>query len=136
MVEVEYLDSATSRVLRKADLRSVPYRKIRTWVEDCKEHDQYNLVPDGLTVEFKVIDCRTKPPRISKASKGCRYVALSYVWGSSAEGKSYKLDAGLEGNLPQTTTDSIKVTQELGFDCLWIDRYVCTQSRISIRLTI
>ncbi|KAA8627766.1 HET domain containing protein [Pyrenophora tritici-repentis] len=51
----------------------------------------------------------------------CRFVALSYVWGS--EQSSLRLE-----DAPATIKDSITVTLALGYDYLWVDRSCINQS--------
>lgn len=58
---------------------------------------------------------------------GCEYVALSYVWGLNP-----RLERGDGASLPPTCDftieDAIKVTLELEFRFLWVDRYCINQN--------
>jgi hypothetical protein len=57
------------------------------------------------------------------APEDCQFVALSYVWGddyaSAAESTSKPL------HFPLTVEDSLLATLALGYQYLWVDRYVC-----------
>lgn len=93
---------------------------VSSWLKDCtRRHAECkNEVTLRATLkELKVIDCITRT--IVAAPRGCRYVALSYVWGAD------QTISSLDGNLLQTIEDSIQVVLALGHRYLWIDRYVC-----------
>jgi hypothetical protein len=63
---------------------------------------------------LKVLDCLTKD--VVPAPPGCRYVALSYVWGGRT---------GIDpAQISRTVADSCVVALELGYPFLWVDRYV------------
>lgn len=79
---------------------------------------------------LRVIDCRTR--QVVRAPVNCRYVALSYVWGSST------FDIILDEELPQSDhiylprcpdviENSLSVTTMIGAQYLWIDRYCIDQ---------
>lgn len=55
-----------------------------------------------------------------EAPEQCAYVALSYVWGTAQFPGPEKQD----GQFPATIEDSIVVSLALGFEYLWVDRYV------------
>ncbi|PVH96099.1 HET-domain-containing protein [Periconia macrospinosa] len=71
---------------------------------------------------FRMIDCETR--RIVKGFD-TKYVALSYVWGSSTS-SGFSLE--LPSMLPETIEDAIAITRLLGLRYLWIDRYCIDQS--------
>jgi hypothetical protein len=60
------------------------------------------------------------------------YVTLSYVWGQPQNAVQDQLPDDLPDqlpdDLPNTIEDAITVTQKLGFQYLWIDRYCINQS--------
>jgi hypothetical protein len=71
---------------------------------------------------FKVFNCKTC--EVVSAPPDCHYIALSYVWGSRAATTS-SLDATLTpGDLPKTISDSCAIVRSLGYEYLWVDRYV------------
>jgi hypothetical protein len=80
-------------------------------------------LPDSILL--KVIDCSTRT--IVLAAPGCEYVALSYVWGLIR-----RLERGDGASLPPSCDfiieDAIRVTLELGFRFLWVDRYCVNQN--------
>jgi hypothetical protein len=91
--------------------------KCRSTHRSCYPEPQYTLQ------DFKVIDCTRR--EVVRALVDCRFVALSYVWGHKA--RNYSLSPlSLVDDLPQTIEDSIAATQALGFNYLWVDRYVCS----------
>jgi hypothetical protein len=100
--------------------------RISEWLQFYRQQHQ-NCIPthqDGALRGLRVIDCTER--RVISAPAACSYVALSYVWG---ENLGYEqLFSNLKAdNLPQTIQDSIEVTRMLGFQYLWVDRYVCIQ---------
>lgn len=101
----------------------ISYEKIKTWITQCRTHDPYALASVQRVEGLKVIRCNARPPMILSAPNPCRYVALSYVWGDSKEA-SFEEGDSIFGNIPPTIEDSIKVAAELGYEYLWIDRYV------------
>lgn len=84
--------------------------------------------------DLMVIDCESE--RLVPAGAGCRFAALSYVWGHSRDGGH---DGGHDGEageepfqtdlrarlhpLPRTVRDAMHVVRELGLQFLWVDRY-------------
>jgi hypothetical protein len=103
---------------RLMDPESVDFGLVKTWLDFCKNsHASTCKDPEKTSVPgFKVIDCRTK--QVVHPEPGCRYVALSYVWGRPiSSGQS-------EDSWPLTIQDSIAVTLRLGLVYLWVDRYV------------
>jgi hypothetical protein len=67
-----------------------------------------------------VLDCRSR--QVINAPEGCRYVALSYVWGRSSESNESLKE------LSKVIEDSITVTLGLGFNYFWADRICIDQS--------
>jgi Heterokaryon incompatibility protein (HET) len=59
------------------------------------------------------------------------YLALSYVWGCTADNSNegVSIDENLPSQLPLTIEDAILATIDLGFSYLWIDRYCIDQSK-------
>jgi hypothetical protein len=92
---------------------------------------------DGLVLCSRVVDIRRR--RIVDAPKGCRYVALSYVWGeqrffqlNSTNYEALEEDGSLnfEG-LPHTIRDTITLCRGLGERYLWIDSMCIIQDSIN-----
>ncbi|KAJ0122413.1 HET-domain-containing protein [Diaporthe amygdali] len=61
-----------------------------------------------------------------------RYVALSYVWGSTHTNEEDR-DCELPSRLPQVVQDAVVVTKSLGHRFLWVDRYCIPQTDMVAR---
>jgi hypothetical protein len=97
--------------------------QIGSWIDECSTTHDVSCRPmptEGLN-GLKVINCARRT--IELASPKCKYVALSYVWGQASRFESPG-SHDLRKTLPRTIEDSIAVTLALGYDYLWIDRYV------------
>lgn len=105
---------------RHVDVDRINIQLVREWLQICKTSHKHDLAgPRGreCVPGFKVIDCRTK--RIIPVRHDvCQYVALSYVWGAPGS------EEHNAGQYPKTIEDSITVCNMLGFEYLWVDRYV------------
>jgi hypothetical protein len=95
---------------------SVDYDALQRTLSQCRNAHKKTCQPKlGIRLPgFKVIDCRKR--KVVAATATCEYVALSYVWGKSSESE--------DDGFPVTVEDSIRVTTEMGFRFLWVDRYV------------
>lgn len=78
--------------------------------------------------DLMVIDCESE--RLVPAGAGCRFAALSYVWGRSHEGQGHDDEEEFQVDLrkrrrllPKTVRDAMLVVRELGLRFLWVDRY-------------
>lgn len=80
--------------------------------------------------DLMVIDCESE--QLVPAWAGCRFAALSYVWGHPREGghdeddeeEPFQTDLRSRRRpLPRTVRDAMHVVQELGLQFLWVDRY-------------
>jgi hypothetical protein len=109
----------------------IDFSLVRTWLSHCQEMHGENCHPirTANLPGFRVIDCRTKC--IISAPVDCKYAALSYVWGKTA---SHSHD--LDDSAPTTIKDSMTVTQSIGIQYLWIDRYVSTSAHIVTKLNL
>jgi hypothetical protein len=80
-------------------------------------------------IKFRLVNVERKC--IVTAIPGCRYAALSYVWGSAerllfcAENRDRLLTPGglndTLGDIPRTFLDAMNIARNLGFCYLWID---------------
>ncbi|KAH7393822.1 heterokaryon incompatibility protein-domain-containing protein [Phaeosphaeria sp. MPI-PUGE-AT-0046c] len=101
-------------------------------VKQCANPDQGSVARLNNSSEFHLIDCKERT--LVQAHGGLKYVALSYVWGKpnqqedSATKTQTKGEPLLPIHLPKTIEDAIKVTLQLGFQYLWVDKYCITQS--------
>jgi hypothetical protein len=55
------------------------------------------------------------------------FIALGYVWGTNVNEQIHQSSEQGHTVLPQTIEDALKVTLELGFQYLWVDRYCIPQ---------
>ncbi|KAA8911739.1 heterokaryon incompatibility protein-domain-containing protein [Sphaerosporella brunnea] len=111
---------------------------LREWLRVCeKEHGGDCEVVRGKNVSSgdwlpegaRMVDVN-RMALVDAPRKGCRYVALSYLWGSAggeyqtllANFEQRRRKGGLESvNLPATITDAIKLVRLLKERYLWID---------------
>ena len=114
---------------------------IASWLHNCeKRHGCEAILMDPVKEEavpmkidddfvLRVLDVATSS--VIDAPPGCRYAALSYVWGDMELSKLTKhLIPSTQGyvsvfreseNLPRSIADAIHLCQELGIDYLWVD---------------
>lgn len=116
-----------------ANVTGVGYESIKAGLRSC-ERDHPDCVPDvlGDLPGFRLIDCETRVVTAASATKshgtaeqssGYNYVALSYVWGSKPD-ESFINEKGALESMPRTIADSIELCRALGYQYLWVDRYV------------
>jgi hypothetical protein len=106
------------RIIRN-EINHVSFRKIKEWMTYCHQNHLELCKSDKLPAppDFKVIRCCDS--EVVNAPPGCKYAALSYVWGDIE-----CPDPNDHTKFPQVVLDSIKVASELGCDYLWVDRHV------------
>jgi hypothetical protein len=102
---------------------SVTSAIIKDSIFTCElEHDHSCSPNNPDTIQgLKIFDCEQK--KIVHAPRGCRYVALSYVWGQN----NINRDVGTSmahNKLPRTVSDSCLIATSLGYRYLWVDRIV------------
>ena len=113
----------------------IKWTAIKSMLGDCeRDHVVCNEHPEAaeLPLNFRVIDVIHR--KIIPAREGCRYVALSYVWGVGTTGLQATMgnaerlqeDQSLI-NLPSTIEDAIFVCQKLGEQFLWVDQLCIIQ---------
>ena len=106
-------------------------------------NDSSKLSSDKREVDIRVIDVKRKC--VVVASPGCKYVALSYVWGQTTRTSDYRLNflnPG-KGNLsdvptlllnmnevPKTIKDALYVVELIGEAYLWVDAFCIFQDDI------
>ncbi|KAK7973250.1 tol protein [Apiospora saccharicola] len=119
-----------TKALRKVDDKNVDLVLMRAWIAQCSERhgDACNTAVSELIPSLRVINAHTG--LIETAKPGCKYVALSYVWGKSTlveKGSAGARGRGLLDTAPQTIQDAAWLTRELGCQYIWIDRYCIPQ---------
>jgi hypothetical protein len=97
---------------------------VKAWLHRCEsEHHCSGEWADELRTT-RMIDVESRT--IVACPPHCRYIALSYVWGSIVPE-----DGALEkGTLPLTIEDAITFTKSLGIRYLWVDA-LCIDQRPS-----
>lgn len=112
---------------KKITPSSIDYEELKNLVKTCqKEHKRCCKAKSRTNVPgLEVIDVRRQPLQVIKAPDQCEYLALSYVWG---EKQGDSLVHNLE-NPPAVIKDAISVTKFMGYEYLWVDRYVSNQSK-------
>jgi hypothetical protein len=123
----------THTVLQEWRPSRVSPERIKHWLQNCdslrtshsSQHGQCKAETQTVLRALRVLDCHSR--LVITAPRNCAFVALSYVWGQPSEACETK--AGLPEQLPQTLEDCIKFTLLLGYQYIWIDKYVsCTFS--------
>ena len=100
--------------------KRVDFAKVRPGLEACKaSHKSCEPAKSLQLHNLRVIDCIREA--VVMAPTACSFVALSYVWGE-LPADSYVLGSRIA--LPPTIEDAVKSTRELGYQYLWVDRYV------------
>lgn len=96
----------------------------RKQIQRCeREHRQCaHPVPVDIP-NLRVIDCSSR--RIVAAPRDCVYLALSYVWGRIPRIPAIR-DV-LPASIHSTLKDALIVTQDLGYNYLWVDQYCIDQ---------
>ena len=107
----------------------VDFGILKGWLDFCgiNHVNTCALVNQRPLMGLRVIDCLTG--KIVQATPDCDYLALSYVWGSTAfsdEGNQDDLNL-IDGSAPNLVNDAIVVTKRLGYRYIWIDRYCISQ---------
>ncbi|KAM0342636.1 hypothetical protein ACHAPU_009366 [Fusarium lateritium] len=112
--------------------------RLRGWLHTCNEsHQSQGLDSVGylspLPDRLRVID--TTKNYITEIDMPCEYICLSYVWGTGSQTQyttktrdQLSKPGGLDSaNIPQTITDAIEVTKQLGVRYIWVDALCITQ---------
>ena len=133
---VQYSPLETSKVdpffyrARPVSCTKVDFARVGSWLKECQEsksdsHYRCKSQPKGIAFFTRVIDCETR--EILPLTADHEYLALSYVWGSNANGT--EVDQAIQPNFrlpnpaPQTIEDAISVVRSLQKRYLWVDRY-------------
>ncbi|KAK8057249.1 HET-domain-containing protein, partial [Apiospora saccharicola] len=114
---------------REINSDQIDYDLIRAWIRSCEKNHASLCSPstnEAIGLKLKVIDCLQR--RITELSEESPYVALSYVWGAAASTEVVRSDSTLlPANLPRVIEDSCLLVRNLGYRCLWADRYCVEQ---------
>ncbi|OJD34186.1 het-domain-containing protein [Diplodia corticola] len=112
--------------------RRIDWRRTAAWLHECRQsHDECRPKEAGsLSPNFCVIDVHEG--KLVRPTLPCRYLALSYVWGSGLDrskliaklsnAKSLQEPGSLQPTLlPRTIADAMVVCRELSERYLWAD---------------
>ena len=101
------------------------------WLRDCEKHHlRYRCsLPDQKPFEVTLVDCITRELQVHQGSE--TYAALSYVWGGISQPPSQ--DGEVSRNASVVIIDAMDVTQQLGFQYLWVDQYCIDQTDQSVK---
>ncbi|KAF2099789.1 HET-domain-containing protein [Rhizodiscina lignyota] len=146
-------DSPTDSItyfMRPYNQDRIDFAVVRRWLALCDEHHgkacRKNPVlkklkrshPTKEVPDFRCIDVEQKCVTI--LPPGCRYAALSYVWGGPI--KFQALSSNIEelakpgsldnhqfaSQIPETIRDAIDVAKEIGIKYLWVDNLCIVQN--------
>lgn len=140
-LDIQLLEQDSRKVARSKDVHgrrikdTVDTHLIKRWINLCEHahREACSIVwwksgGDDLPEFVRMVDVNQMALVI--AGRGCRYVALSYVWGgpgedywtTAANAKARNRRSGLEESaLPATIVDAIQLTRHIGERYLWID---------------
>ncbi|KAF7520783.1 hypothetical protein G7054_g12666 [Neopestalotiopsis clavispora] len=102
--------------------------KAVSWLQSCKKNHEAPCTKEVAMIPgMRVIDCETL--KIVEAESGIAWVALSYVWGEAKSDLDSTDSAALAfpQGMSRTISDAIKVTKDIGYRYIWIDRYCINQ---------
>ena len=138
-----YMTTATPIMLQPQRIPPrFPAASVKKWLGLCRK---FHCSVCKTTIhairasDLTLIDCKTL--QLCQAQPRSQYIALSYVWSVSSR-KSVTSDAAplQDRQLPPWESlspvikDSISVTQQLGFQYLWVDRYCIPQRDTDAKL--
>ncbi|KUJ11529.1 HET-domain-containing protein, partial [Mollisia scopiformis] len=100
---------------------------VSKWLNFCLEHHGETCDPiDRRSIPaLRVVDCDAG--LVVSAEPGCKYLAMSYVWGSSPSEELKDGESLLADSTPTLIKDAISATKMLGYRYLWIDKYCIPQ---------
>lgn len=131
----------------------VDYNLINSWMNICTtfhgpECEGLRHTEKEGSSSFPIYLINLKTRKIAAAQPGTRYVAVSYVWGDDASQTSSNSvvptydDGGrlviseidgrlpLPKRLPQTLEDALTLTEAIGEQFVWIDKYCIDQNNV------
>ncbi|KAF7936750.1 hypothetical protein BELL_1188g00020 [Botrytis elliptica] len=106
--------------IRMTEPLRVNFDFLRNLLDGCLEHHEECQSTKVEVAKLRVVEVSTK--RICQAPLNCEYIALSYVWGDNSTCESSP------GEFPSVVQDAFAVTEALGYQYLWVDRYCIDQN--------
>lgn len=106
---------------------SVDFSIVRGWLQLCsRNHGDSCFSSEVPNIPgFQLLNCKTR--KLEPYTPGTQFIALSYVWGTNVSEQMHQNNEQGHPVLPQTIEDALKVTLEIGFQYLWVDRYCIPQ---------
>lgn len=106
--------------------------KARLWLRTCLRYHYSSCGQEALDIPgMNLLDCEEMI--VVKADKTSRWLALSYVWGSThqtigeLDQRSFRSGSRLPSDMGATVRDAISVTKKLRYRFLWVDEYCIDQ---------
>jgi serine/threonine protein kinase len=103
----------------------------RLWLEECRTCHRNCPSPEKGFFPSRVLNVRTRRNFVHLQSivlrPSCQYVTLSHCWGAgtvlTTTSQSFdRMTSGIEiSSLPAIFAAAVRITQDLGFEYLWID---------------
>lgn len=108
----------------------VALSQVKHWLDYCASHHFLCRKDEFQVTGLKLLDCETYD--VVPAPEKVKYVALSYVWGTTASHSNTPVigcDGGCEHDLRITKTirDAATVSKSLGYSYLWVDKLCIDQ---------
>jgi hypothetical protein len=115
--------SSVNQPCQSLMIGGMPLEILKHSIATCQREHSDRCSPKSPSIlrNLKVFDCETC--EVVLAPVDCRYVALSYVWGTEAA-HTKATTSSTPNSLPKTIADSCFIVQSLGYKYLWVDRYV------------
>ncbi|KAJ4309251.1 hypothetical protein N0V84_011613 [Fusarium piperis] len=122
-----------SLTVHRVQTNQVDFGRVRGWIACCAAHHGKRCNPSTHRpiTSFRLIDCKTRDIVDGQPVMN-QFVALSYVWGSSAR-EPATVDHDRVENAERVVEDAILATQALGCRYLWVDRHCITNEDEEIR---
>ncbi|KAI1763822.1 HET-domain-containing protein [Hypoxylon sp. FL1150] len=109
--------------VQRMDPSVISSARVRECVAHCRTNHETcvrKLFPATSISRLRVIDCNDPMRKVIRAPAGCKYVALSYVWGYVSRSSSTQY--------PRAIEDAITVTLMMEMQYLWVDAYCIDQN--------
>ncbi|KAH8900677.1 HET-domain-containing protein [Thozetella sp. PMI_491] len=120
---------------RRFEEEWISISKMKAWIQGCNTRHGLHCqaAPEAETKPYWLID--TSEACLVKSPVSAKYVALSYVWGSTTSGLACKENLDqlqtpgclLDPSMPRTIRDVIELLRVLGERYLWVDRLCIIQ---------
>lgn len=103
---------------------------VKHWMQFCNsQHQKYCIPAKAAAIEQKIRLVDVHEYKIISTASTKKYVALSYVWGSTTKPlltrdtiSQYSSLNGLKASaIPQTISDTIQLVRDIGMRYLWVD---------------